>query len=212
MTVAALRQLLAATLLVGAVMLSGCATRSAGPIGGRSQIVLLPEGGRPSGVVTVETAGGSQVLDQSWQSVEIDGTRGRPAGPVVLEAAAVKKAFGPVMATMPAPPVHYLLFFQLGSSELLPDSQLLLPEIAKVIKERAPAQLSVVGHADTVGSVEYNYRLGMQRAVAVVELLATQGARPAGVETSSRGKKDLLVKTPDHTLEPRNRRAEVTVR
>jgi len=116
------------------------------------------------------------------------------------------------MAAMPAPPVHYRLNFKLGTAELLPASQLLLPEIARAIKERHPAQLIVVGHTDTVESAEYNYQLGLQRAKAVSERLASHGAAPVRIEISSRGKTDLLVKTPDQTLEPRNRRAEVTIR
>jgi outer membrane protein OmpA-like peptidoglycan-associated protein len=115
------------------------------------------------------------------------------------------------MSAMPLPPVHYLLYFKLGSVELLPESRLLLPEIAGVIKERHPAQLSIVGHTDTVESVTYNYQLGLLRARTAAELLASHGAAPASSEISSRGKTDLLVKTPDQTLEPRNRRAGVTI-
>jgi outer membrane protein OmpA-like peptidoglycan-associated protein len=174
--------------------------------------VLLPEDGKVSGEVTVVNAKGSQVLNQSWQSVEIAGTKARPAPPIVLDKTAVQGVFGGVMAAMPLPPVHYLLYFKLGSAELLPDSQSLLPAIVKDIKERHPAQLSVVGHTDTMGSAEFNYQLGLLRATSVSKLLASHGAVPASIETISRGKADLLVKTPDQTLEPHNRRAEVTIR
>jgi outer membrane protein OmpA-like peptidoglycan-associated protein len=116
------------------------------------------------------------------------------------------------MAVMPVPPVHYRLNFKLGTAELLPASQILLPAIARTIKERHPAQLIVVGHTDTVESAEYNYQLGLQRAKAVSERLTSYGADPVSIEISSRGKTDLLVKTPDQTLEPLNRRAEVTIR
>jgi len=195
--------------LVALLYLSGCASQ-------KSVIVLLPEGEKVSGAVTVVTANGTQLLNQSWQSVEIDGSRGGLSDSVVLKSAAVQGIFGSVQAGMPAPPVHYLLYFKMGSAELLPESRLLLPEIIAVIKKRSPVQLSVVGHADTLGSVAYNQQLGMQRAAAVAgslnELLASQGGTPAPTETSSRGKTDLLVKTPDLTPEPRNRRAEVTIR
>ena len=190
--------------LLAALFLSGCAAQ-------KSLIVLLPEDGKVSGAVTVTNGNGSQLLDQSWQSVEISGTKG-PADPVVLREGAVQGAFSPVRAAMPAAPVHFLLYFKLDTAELLPESQLLIPEIAKVIRERNPAQLSVVGHTDTVGSVEYNYRLGLRRAAAVTKQLAAQGVVPASIETASRGKAELQVKTPDQSLEPRNRRAEVTVR
>ena len=191
------------------LLLSGCAAQKSAQ---KSVIVLLPEDGKVSGAVTVVTAHGSKVLNQSWQSVEIFGARGAPSDPVVLQEKAVQEAFAPVLAAMPVPPVHYLLYFKLDSGELLPDSRLLLPEIAEVIRKRQPAQLSVVGHTDTVGSMEYNYRLGLKRAAAVCAELAVLGAAPASIETSSRGKADPQVPTPDQFPEPRNRRAEVTIR
>ena len=187
------------------VFLSGCVAQ-------KSIIVLLPEDGKVSGEVGVTNAQGSQVLNQSWQSVEIAGSQGRPASPIVLEETAVRGDFGRVLAALPLPPAHYLLYFKLNSAELLPDSQLLLPAIAKAVNDRHPAQVSIVGHTDTVESTAYNYQLGLLRARAVSELLKSHGAAPASIETFSHGKTDLLVKTPDQTLEPRNRRAEVTIR
>jgi outer membrane protein OmpA-like peptidoglycan-associated protein len=199
------RHLLPSLCFCVSVLLSGCAAQ-------KSVIVLLPEDGKVSGEVTVVNSQGSQVLSQSWQSVEIAGSGGRPTSPIVLDEPTVQGVFGGVMSSMPLQPVHYLLYFKLDSAELLPDSQLLLPVIARVIKERHPAQLSVVGHTDTVESAEYNYQLGLLRAGAVPGLLALQGAAPASIEISSRGKTDLLVKTPDQTLEPRNRRVEISIR
>jgi outer membrane protein OmpA-like peptidoglycan-associated protein len=187
------------------VFLSGCASR-------QSVIILLPEGDKVSGQVTVENAQGSQVLNQSWQSVEIGGPLERPESPVVLNENAVQGVFGGFMSAMPLQPAHYRLNFKLDSVELLPASQLLLPSIVKAIKERYPAQLIIVGHTDTVESDTYNYQLGLQRARTVSERLAALDAAPARIEISSRGKTDLLVKTPDQTLEPRNRRVDVTIR
>lgn len=205
MTTEIFRRLLPLFCFFVSVLLSGCAAQ-------KSVIVLLPEDGKVSSEVTVVNAQGSQVLSQSWQSVEIAGSHGRPANPVVLDKTTVQGDFGGVLAAMPLQPAHFLLYFKLDSAELLTDSQLILPVIAKAIKDRHPAQLSVVGHTDTVESNEYNYQLGLQRATAVSKLLASYGAAPASIEISSRGKTNLLVKTPDQTLEPRNRRAEVTIR
>ena len=188
------------------LLLSGCAAR-------KSVIVLLPDDdGRVSGEVMVVNSQGSQLLSRSWQSVEIAGSQGRPANPVVLDETTVQGDFGRVMSAMPLPPAHFLLYFKQGTTELRPDSQLLLPAIVKAIRERHPAQLSVVGHTDTMGTAEFNYQLGILRATTVSELLVSQVAAPAGIETSSRGNTDLLVKTPNQTPEPRNRRAEITVR
>lgn len=191
--------------LLVAVLLSGCAAPG-------SMIVLLPKDGKVSGEVVVTNAHGSQVLNQSWQSVRIADPADRPATPVLLDQPTVREVFAKVLSAMPAAPVHYLLYFKLGSDQLLPDSERLLPAIAKVIRERQPAQLSVVGHTDTIGSGQYNHQLGSLRATAIPRLLSALGAVPTSLETSSRGKSDLAVKTADQTPEPRNRRAEVTVR
>ncbi|HEY5973949.1 MAG TPA: OmpA family protein [Geobacteraceae bacterium] len=194
--------------LLTAVLLAGCAGQK-DLAAEKSVVVLLPEDGKVSGEVTVVTPHGSQLLNQSWQAAEI----GRGDAPtLVLDEAKMQGIFGEVLSTMPLPPAHYVLFFKLDSVELVPSSQLLLPEILKAVNDRKPAGLSVVGHTDTVESAQYNYRLGLQRANAVAAQLRALGAAPATVETSSRGKTDLLVQTPDQTFEPRNRRAEVTIR
>lgn len=190
--------------LIVALFLTGCA-------GQKSLVVLLPEDGKPTGEVAVITSGGSQVLDHPWQAVEItDGNA--PAAPMKMDESAVKGEFAEVLTAMPAPPVHFTLYFRQNTAMLTADSQLLLPEILKAVNKRYPAQLSVIGHTDTMGTEEYNYRLGLLRAKTVTDLLKSLGAAPAIIETSSHGKTDLLVKTGDQTPEQRNRRVEVTIR
>ena len=199
------RHLVLSCCLFAAVLMAGCA-------GQKSLVVLLPENGKPPGEVIILNSHGSQVLNQPWQAVEIPEAAARPAAPFILDETKVQGIFGRVLSAMPMPPAHYMLFFKLDSAELMPDSKFLLPGILKAINERQPAELSVVGHTDTVNSAEYNYQLGLLRANAVPALLKSLGAAPAIVATSSRGKTDLLVKTGDQVLEPRNRRAEVTIR
>jgi outer membrane protein OmpA-like peptidoglycan-associated protein len=113
---------------------------------------------------------------------------------------------------MSAPPVHYILYFRQNTAVLTPDSELLLPEVLKAVNKRHPAQLAVIGHTDTTGTEDYNYKLGLLRAKTVTEQLKSLGAAPAIIETSSHGKTDLLVKTGDQTAEQRNRRVEITIR
>jgi outer membrane protein OmpA-like peptidoglycan-associated protein len=199
------RRLLSALCLSGALLLDGCA-------GQKSIVVLLPEDGRPSGEVTVTNRHGSQLLNQSRQASEIGGAGAGPATPVILDEESVRRLLAPLVAARPLPAVHFRIFFKLDSAEFVPDSEPLLAEILRAIHERQPAELSVVGHTDTVESDPYNYRLGLMRAQAVEARLKAMGAVPAFVEISSRGKSELLVPTADQALEPRNRRAEVTIR
>jgi outer membrane protein OmpA-like peptidoglycan-associated protein len=191
--------------LVIVLLLAGCA-------GEKSLVVLLPEDGKATGEVTVVNSHGSQVLNKPWQSVEIPGGDAQPTVPAAMDEKAVHGVFAEVLTAMPAPAVHYILYFKQNSTILTPNSQLLLPEVLKAVNKRNPAQLSVVGHTDTMGTAEYNYQLGLCRAKTVTSLLKSLGAAPAIIETSSHGKADLLIKTGDQTAEKRNRRVEITIR
>jgi outer membrane protein OmpA-like peptidoglycan-associated protein len=190
--------------LVWTMFVSGCA-------GPKSYVVLLPKDGQVSGEVTVTNAKGTQVLNRSWQKTEIAGANARPSAPVQLDEKQAKADFSKVLATLPSPPVHFLLFFHLDSTDLMPASRLVLPEIVKSVQQHHPARLSVVGHTDTVASEAYNYQLGRLRAQVVLALLRSMGADPILMDVVSKGKNEPLVRTPDETLEPRNRRAEVVV-
>ncbi|HTP65406.1 MAG TPA: OmpA family protein [Geobacteraceae bacterium] len=191
--------------LMALLVFSGCA-------GQKGLIVLVPEKGKPVGEVTVVAPKGSQVMNQPWQAVEISGGEARPTGPGAMDEAQFRSIFGEAQAAMPASPICFVLYFKMDTAVLTAESKLLLPEIIKAIKERHPAELSIIGHTDTIGSSEYNYRLGLTRAKTVTEILKSMGAAPVTTETFSHGKGDLLVKTGDQVDEPRNRRVEVTIR
>lgn len=186
-------------------LVGGCA-------GPKASVILLPEENRPTGEVTVQNRKGAERLTRPYESVRVEGARLQPSRPVRLDPAAVRAEYRTLLENLPPPPVHFLLYFEFGSVELLPESERLLPEIARVIGARRPAAVSVVGHADTVGTLEYNYNLGLRRATAVADKLSTLGAVPVRVDAASHGEQDPQVKTPDETPEPRNRRVEVTVR
>jgi outer membrane protein OmpA-like peptidoglycan-associated protein len=84
--------------------------------------------------------------------------------------------------------------------------------VLETIRERAPVDISVVGHTDTVGKKEYNYGLSMKRAKAVASILVAKGIDPSVIDITSHGKDNPLVPTGDQVPEPRNRRVEITVR
>jgi outer membrane protein OmpA-like peptidoglycan-associated protein len=190
---------------VTAGLLAGCS-------GQRSYVVLLPENGKVSGEDMVSNPHGSQVLNQSWQSTEISGSDAAPTVPVVQDPTTVKAMVESALKAMPLKPVRYVLYFETNTAKLTPASKRMFPEILKAVNERYPAELSVVGHTDTVGSPKSNYQLGLLRAQSITAQLTLLGAKPALVETTSHGEANLLIKTPDNTPEPRNRRIEVTIR
>jgi outer membrane protein OmpA-like peptidoglycan-associated protein len=88
-------------------------------------------------------------------------------------------------------------------------------EIEKMFVElakRPAAEIAVIGHTDTVGSIKFNDKLSLQRANRVRQLLITRGVPPGGIAIAGRGERELLVATGDEVQEPKNRRVEINVR
>jgi outer membrane protein OmpA-like peptidoglycan-associated protein len=106
----------------------------------------------------------------------------------------------------------FILYFKHDSTELTEKSLAMMQDVMRTIRERAPVDISVVGHTDTVGDRPYNYRLSLKRAKAIAALLIAKGVDPSILEITSHGKDNPLVPTGDQVHEPRNRRVEVTVR
>jgi outer membrane protein OmpA-like peptidoglycan-associated protein len=65
----------------------------------------------------------------------------------------------------------YGIYFDTGKSDVKPESQGTLKEIAKLMKDNPSLKLYVVGHTDNVGTLESNMKLSQDRAIAVVYAL-----------------------------------------
>lgn len=68
----------------------------------------------------------------------------------------------------------YGIFFDTGKSELKPDSEPALKEIAKLLAGSTALRLFVVGHTDMVGDTAANMKLSQARAEAVVAALVAK--------------------------------------
>jgi outer membrane protein OmpA-like peptidoglycan-associated protein len=85
----------------------------------------------------------------------------------------------------------YGIYFDTGKSEIKPESDAAISEIAKLLKNNGTLKLYVVGHTDNVGSFDSNMKLSKDRADAVVKALsgkygiAAARLRPYGVASLS---------------------------
>jgi OmpA-OmpF porin, OOP family len=70
----------------------------------------------------------------------------------------------------------YGIYFDTNKSELKPESEPALGEIAKLMKAEGNLRLHVVGHTDNVGSLASNMDLSKRRAQSVVDALAKKYA------------------------------------
>lgn len=68
----------------------------------------------------------------------------------------------------------YGIYFDTGKADLKPESEPVLEEIAKLLKQNPKLNLYVVGHTDNIGSLSSNMELSLSRAQAVVNTLVSK--------------------------------------
>ena len=175
-------------------------------------IVLLPDPESGAvGRVTVTSASATVDLAGEREATEIAANR-PPTPPAVIDEARLQRVFGDTLSALPPPPKSFDLYFQFDSDELTEAARSLLPQILQLVKDRPVPDVVAIGHTDTTGSPASNFQLGLRRAARVRDLLVAAGLDATLITVMSVGEADLLVKTPDETREPRNRRVEVAIR
>jgi outer membrane protein OmpA-like peptidoglycan-associated protein len=175
-------------------------------------VVLLPdtEPGAHSRAAVSNTAGNVEL------SHERDATRvvtnQAPTPPAEMKDEEVQRVFGSTLSHLPQAVQHFNLYFLFESDELTETSRAVLPTVLSAVRDRPSPEVTVIAHTDTTGDTKGNYELGLKRASAVRALLIAAGLDPSLVEVASHGEADLLIPTPNGTVEPRNRRVEITIR
>jgi outer membrane protein OmpA-like peptidoglycan-associated protein len=173
-------------------------------------VVLLPGKEGKVGSVAVQQGGGEIVLDTAYASARTGA--GGQLEPAPATADEVRAVFAAALAAEPPRPVTFILYFVEATDQFTPESQALVDQVLLAIATRPAPELTVAGHTDTLGTDQYNDTLSLRRAERVRALLLARGIPSASVVAVGRGKRELLVPTPDGVAEPRNRRVEITVR
>ncbi len=109
----------------------------------------------------------------------------------------------------PSAPRQFLVFFGFNKTVLTVEAQRVVADAAAAAKQYGSASLVVVGHADTVGSKQYNQQLSERRAATVRSALIGQGIETSKITASGHGETELLVQTDDNVKEPQNRRTSI---
>lgn len=178
---------------------------------GQTLAVLLPDADTNStGAASVSNPFGS--VDLAEERDAALATAGRPPVLGKVSPEDVTNIFGHALSALPPPPVRFTLFFRFESDALTDQSQALIPDILAAVRAHAVQDVVVIGHTDTMGSQQANFALGLKRAMMVRNLLVDAGLDGSTIDVTSIGELDLLVKTPDETPEPRNRRVDIAVR
>ena len=195
------------------MLLASCAAPGLPPSPAPKQSVflLIPDPEGKVGNITVTNRTGTQVVDQPHHASTVRSSDDAPSPPSALEETEIKRIFGEALAAQPAGPARFVLYFKDDSEELTPDSEALLAEVFRTLRDRGALDISVIGHTDTIGTREYNYQLSLRRARKVADLLVLRGVDRNVLDIESHSEDNLLVKTGDQVREPRNRRVEITV-
>lgn len=197
--------ILSATIATLAALLGACASPPPKPV---SYVALLESPDGTTGKVVVTGSKGEQLIDKAKTAAPLDGSQ--PAAAVSDEK--LNQDFGAAIAARPLLPERFLLYFESGGAVLTAESMTLLPKIIESVTRRPGVDVSIIGHSDTLGKAEANAVLALKRAQAIADLLREKGLKAAALSVESHGESNLLIKTPDETAEPRNRRVEVSVR
>jgi peptidoglycan-associated lipoprotein len=103
-------------------------------------------------------------------------------------------------------------FFDLDSYTLRDDARAALDRDAKLLRDNATINVTIEGHCDERGTVEYNQSLGERRAQAARDYLVAAGIGAARLNTVSYGKERPFATGHDEASWQQNRRANFTVR
>jgi outer membrane protein OmpA-like peptidoglycan-associated protein len=175
----------------------------------RGTVVLLPEKDDKPTAVVVKQGGRETVLDRPYAAAHQTpfGVRAYTSSPEE-----VTSKFGAAIASRPQRAAAFTLYFIEGKDELTEESKRVVEALFAEVAQRPVPDVIVIGHTDAVGGNPFNDALSQQRAETVRAELIRRGVAPESIQASGRGKRDLLIPTPDGIAEPRNRRVEIFVR
>jgi len=172
--------------------------------------MVMPEDGDKVGTVDVIFNDGKEaVLHGDYSAMSLAGDEKKA---FLGNESQLKEMFGVAVGALPKAPKTSLLYFLLGADELTPESKNDAELIYSDFAGRDAPEVLIVGHTDTTGPAAKNQTLSMKRAERVKKHLIERGVTATNIQVSGTGERNLLVKTPDNTKEPKNRRVEITIR
>ncbi len=100
-------------------------------------------------------------------------------------------------------------YFAFDKSELLDIAKTELDEVAKHLVENTDRKIHIDGNTDVRGPAKYNMALGMRRAEAVANYLASKGVSADRISIESHGAQNLVDNGSTNQAHAANRRANV---
>lgn len=105
----------------------------------------------------------------------------------------------------------FVVYFGFNQSNLTDQARTTLDEVMTSYSAAATSAVSVVGHTDTVGSLQYNQGLSERRANRVADALTDRGIPRNAMTVAGRSWLEPAVDTGANVREPLNRRVEINL-
>jgi len=124
----------------------------------------------------------------------------------------------PAPEPMPEPPKTLMqgdltdVFFDFDKSDLKPEARNKLTANGGKLLEAVDSRVTIEGHCDERGTVEYNLALGERRARAAMDFLVNYGVPARRIEIVSYGENKPFAMGHDEASWAKNRRAHFVVR
>ncbi len=103
------------------------------------------------------------------------------------------------------------VLFAFNNANLTPQARSTVREIADVINQAPARRISVEGHTDSIGTIDYNYRLSDSRARSVGTELERNSVAPRRITTRALGETEPIASNRTDQGRRRNRRVEVII-
>lgn len=111
-------------------------------------------------------------------------------------------------------PENLLIYFDFDKSNFKSDVQIenSITTLKTWIGKYQGSMLNVTGHADSVGTIEYNYNLGLKRAEVVEKYLENKGINTSSMIIESKGKTQPAADNITDAGRAKNRRTEISIK
>lgn len=110
--------------------------------------------------------------------------------------------------------ISNVFYFDFDESEIKPgtfaDLDAHSEYVLNAVAEDSNFQVTIVGHCDERGTIDYNFALGIRRAEAVARYLRVKGVSPNNIEVVSYGEEKPVAEGSNENAWSQNRRAVIT--
>jgi OmpA-OmpF porin, OOP family len=172
----------------------------------RMMVGTLSSGGRTLSVLLFTSMAENSETQRAATYIEIVEPKAMPTGQVAVDAKAIGaglQAEGRIAL--------YGLFFDTGKTDIKPDSNAQLDQMAATLKAQPALKVLIVGHTDNVGAIDANLALSEGRAKAVVAALTQRGIAAARLQARGVANFAPVASNAAEDGRARNRRVEMVL-